>query len=125
MSGGGCALSIENRSTGTILNNILEAEVYTVNIYGPIVYVEFSGNHILRSGGLFVRTIWFPGTEGDVILNFEDNYWGVGSSNPIAEGIWDMNDDPEIHAIVDFEPFSSEALPAEPTGWGDLKALYR
>ena len=84
-----------------------------------------SGNHILCSGGQFVRTEWFPGTEGDVILAFEDNYWGVGSANPIAEGIWDMNDDPEIHAIVDFEPFSSEPLPTEPTGWGDLKSMYR
>jgi len=37
----------------------------------------------------------------------------------------DGYDDPSIHAIVDFAPFSGQPLPSEQKSWGEVKNLYR
>ena len=60
-----------------------------------------------------------------VHLDLRNNYWGIASRDSIAALIWDGNDDSNIHAFVDFEPFSTTPLPTEKKSLGGVKGLYR
>jgi len=86
--------------------------------------VDLHKNHILYDGGYLVRAGSFVNPP-DVILNFQNNYWGIADRDSIAELIYDGHDDPSVHAFVDFDPFSTTPLPAEQKSLGSVKNLYR
>jgi len=59
------------------------------------------------------------------ILDLSNNYWGTTDTGLIDDWIWDGNDDPEVHAFVDYEPFAGQPIPTEQRTWGEVKNLYR
>lgn len=60
-----------------------------------------------------------------VIHDLTNNYWGSSNIADIQAWVIDKTDDPSIAATVLYQPFSGQAVPTEPTSWGDLKALFR
>ena len=53
------------------------------------------------------------------------NWWGVADADSIADLIHDGNDDPGIHAFVQYLPFAEGAVPNEAMTWSGLKNLFR
>jgi hypothetical protein len=85
---------------------------------------SFNNNHIFRNGGrlIYLDVYYQP---PDVYLDLSDNYWGMTEADSIAQYILDGNDDPSIHAFVNFEPFSAVPIGTEQKSWGGVKELYR
>jgi hypothetical protein len=86
--------------------------------------IDLHGNHIFNAGGhtILLETFLDP---PDVILDLTGNYWGTSEADSIDKWIWDGNDDPTIHAFVDFEPFSPVPIATAQKSWGGVKQLYR
>lgn len=85
---------------------------------------DFHGNHILNSGGRSVRLTAFL-EDPPYIIDLSGNYWGTTIVDSISSWIWDGHDDPDIHAFVEFEPFSPVPLPSEQKSMGDVKRMFR
>jgi len=86
--------------------------------------VDLHGNHILNTGA---SSVWLEAYLSDPVvqLDLTGNYWGTADSTTIAGWIHDGNDDPSIHAFVQYEPFSAVPLPTEKKSLGGVKGLYR
>ncbi|MBC8425380.1 right-handed parallel beta-helix repeat-containing protein [bacterium] len=84
----------------------------------------FNGNHIFRTDGSYIELDCYISQPHD-ILDFTGNYWGTTSADSISAAIWDGHDDPEIHAYVDFTPFSPTPVAGERKSWSDLKSMFR
>jgi hypothetical protein len=83
---------------------------------------NFHGNHILKGDGWLVLTgtyFYEP-----YRIDLEDNFWGLTDAPAIAAAIKDGNDDPGIHAFVDFEPFEMGPIPTDEQSFGELKARF-
>jgi flagellar hook assembly protein FlgD len=67
----------------------------------PVVHQS----NIYNNGIFDVYTEAFNPGGASVILNFEDNWWGTGNLQLIADRIWDFNDTgTNSEPIIDFEP---------------------
>jgi hypothetical protein len=97
-------------------------EVHPMTPYSSTA--TFNDNHIFRGGGrrVYLEMYFQP---PDVYLDLSDNYWGVTEADSIASHILDGNDDPAIHAFVNFQPFSAVPIGTEQKSWGGVKILYR
>lgn len=80
-------------------------------------------SHILADGGLAVKCRHL--IDDTWTIDLRNNWWGVADASTIADLIHDGTDDPEIPAIVLFEPFADGEVPNESMSWGTLKNLYR
>ena len=80
-------------------------------------------SHILADGGLAVKCRHL--IDDTWTIDLRNNWWGVADASTIAGLIHDGTDDPEIPAIVLFEPFADGEVPNESMSWGTLKNLYR
>ncbi len=71
-----------------------------------------------------ISTLGYPdGTSAT--LDFGNNYWFEnGTPAALDSLIYDGNDDPNIHVIVNYEPIRTSSVPTETESLGDLKALY-
>jgi hypothetical protein len=87
-------------------------------------HVAMHHNHIMKNGGYSVQVMDYQSPPSRM-LDFTDNYWGTAESDSISSWIWDGNDNPNIHAIVDYEPFSPIPLPSEKKSMGDIKRMFR
>ena len=119
----GTTLSIGTWSNATILDNVIEGGGYlTMELSSSAV--TLNRNHFLHIGQ---RTVALQGYvyEPTAHLDFTNNYWGTSNPDSIEAWIWDGNDDPYIHAIIDYEPFYSQPIPTEKKGVGDIKAMFR
>ena len=105
--------------TDTILTG---GGIATVRIANGSVVMHH--NHIMKNAGYSVLVADYQSPPSRV-LDFTDNYWGTAESDSISSWIWDGNDDPSIHAIVDYEPFSPVPLPSEKKSMGDIKRMFR
>ena len=122
----GCQVSIDVSGFGARVTgerNILRGGSYAT-VWVNTGRVELHNNHILYDGGHLVRAGAFVNPP-DVTLDLQNNYWGIADRDSIAGLIYDGNDDPNVHAFVDFEPYSITPLPAEQKSLGSVKNLYR
>lgn len=73
---------------------------------------------------LIVSTYDYP--EGNsATIDMGGNYWSEHSNAAALDSlIYDGNDDPNIHVIVNYEPIRMESMPAEKKSLGGLKALF-
>ncbi len=85
--------------------------------------VSLNGNHILKSGDWAVFLEYFFNEQ--IEQDLTGNYWGTTDSDSISSWIWDFNDDPSIHSVVNFEPIADEPLPADQKSFGSVKAMFR
>ncbi len=71
-----------------------------------------------------VSTLGYPdGTSAT--LDFGNNYWFDNSNAAALDSlIYDGNDDPNIHVIVNYEPIRTSSVPTEKESLGELKALF-
>lgn len=112
-------------------NTVVEAygNIFEQNELGNIRLSEAtlvgSGNHILPGFGVeSVRLEDY--TEGNTAtIDLRNNWWGWPDSTAIPAMIWDGNDDPSIHATVQYMPNLTGPVPTEKTSLGGLKALFR
>jgi hypothetical protein len=84
---------------------------------------ELHFNDIVPASGYAVRAESYLGAA--YVLDLTDNYWGVETAVEISALILDGNDDPAVHAIVDFEPFSIHSVPNTESSFGSLKSRFR
>jgi hypothetical protein len=75
-------------------------------------------------GVSLVRTYGYPeGNTATIDLGY--NYWYENSNSAALDSlIYDGNDDPNIHVIVNYEPIRTESVPVKKKSLGDLKALF-
>jgi len=120
---GACALKTDDGGHVEGIGNIFSGGTFST-IFVSAGSLSLQGNHILNNGGqsVFLEYFWNP---PNVHLDLTGNYWGTEDAGVIAEWITDFNDDPSIHAIVDFEPFSDQPQPTDLKSWGEVKNLYR
>jgi hypothetical protein len=57
--------------------------------------------------------------------DFTGNYWGTADAGIIADNIYDLNDDINVRAIIDFNPFAEQPVPVESSSMGEFKAQFR
>jgi nitrous oxidase accessory protein NosD len=57
--------------------------------------------------------------------DFTGNYWGTADAGIIADNIYDLNDDINVRAIIDFNPFAEQPVPAQSSSIGELKSQFR
>jgi hypothetical protein len=86
----------------------------------------FSGNDIYDNG----TNVSAPLIVGD--LDVSGNWWGSVDPDSIAAGLWDCNDDANIHCCLIALPWCTVPTPdCHPAGisvdvsWGTIKTLYR
>lgn len=122
----GCQASIHVSGFGARVTgerNILRGGSYAT-VLVETGMVELHNNHIFYDGRYLVQAEAFVNPP-DVTLDLQNNYWGIADSDSIAGLIYDGNDDPNVHAFVDFEPYSITPLPAQHRSLGSVKNLYR
>ena len=118
------SIYVDSGSQVTATGNVFTGGQGLATIYvSTASTVQLNGNHILKDGTLAVELRWFFNSL--VTQDMTNNYWGTTDVDSIASWIQDVNDDPAIHSIVDFEPIAEEPLPTERSSWGSLKALFR
>jgi hypothetical protein len=103
-------------------NVIPAGEGERIRICNTLFY--FNGNNISRTDSPYIRLDCFMSLPHD-ILDFTGNYWGTTNADSISANIIDGNDEPEIHAFVDFLPFSDVPVSNTKKSWGDLKSMFR
>ena len=88
-------------------------------------HIVMSNSHILRAEGYAVKLgcAYSPDYQWD--LDLRNNYWGTTEPDSIAAWIWDGNDDPSIHAIVEFDPVTAIEPIGEQRSLGDVKRMFR
>lgn len=86
--------------------------------------VGLQGNRILRGDGELVHLAYYTQTPPRT-LDMRYNDWGTTDAAEIATWIWDGHDDPEIQAIVLYEPFVGQPQGTVQASWGEVKASYR
>ena len=145
MAGSGITV-MENRSVVTIAGNVLRDNLIVQIDINSFATVDMHRNKLLDSSlyGIWIRS---PSTvhinENDLIspqgylayltghlafeivhYDFTNNYWGTIDPQEIADRIWDNHDFISTRAIIDFEPFAEEPVPAKSTSFGELKASF-
>ena len=59
-----------------------------------------------------------------VTIDLTGNYWGTADADSIEALILDGNDDPSVHAFVEYEPFEPQSVPNAKQSVGGLKSLF-
>ena len=102
-------------------NNLQSAGAYTIG--GNNFSASFHGNHILKGTVGLIELHFYH--LADMGLDFTNNWWGIADADSIADWIHDGSDDPDIQALVRYEPFADGPVSTEQKGFGDMKRLFR
>ena len=91
-------------------------------ISGSRVSIERS--HILKGEGY---AVWLGAYVNPPTIELEmgGNYWGTTSADSLDAWIWDGNDDPSVHATVNYRPFSPVPISNERRSLGAVKSFFR
>jgi len=102
----------------------------------PTVYANFDlgfeasliahDNHIRVGDGLDYIIVPFGYPEGNTAtIDLGGNYWFEHSTPAQLDAlIYDGNDHPDLHVIVNYDPIRTEPVPAEKPSFGGLKSMY-
>lgn len=71
-----------------------------------------------------VYLTYYSGSEPEVTIPAENNWWGTDDQEAIEDSIWDKADNNALNGVVDYDPWLS-AQPAEAASWGGIKALFK
>lgn len=118
-------LVVWGSSNVELYGNIVDGtEEGSINLgYGASVVG--SGNHILNIGSPHSVVLAGYAPDNAASIDLRNNWWGLPDSTAIPAMIWDGNDDPSIHAVVEYLPIAPGPVPEEKTSLGGLKALFR
>lgn len=108
-------------------NNVLHgsSDSTPTIVVGHDGWVHGSGNHILKSeAAQYTVYLQFMST-GDNDCDLRNNFWGTDDADELSAWIWDVEDDPGLHARVLFDPYSSVPLSTEKKSMGLLKSMFR
>jgi hypothetical protein len=88
--------------------------------------VEFRENTFSPASSSYAIVLdTYPVDPNCEILDLSGNYWTTTEPDSIAELIWDGDDDPGNHAVVQYEPFLDGPVPVRHSTLGQLKAQFR
>ena len=108
-------------------NDFSAPTAYNFGLYDA-ASLDAHDNHIYRSSGMIqyiVMTVNYP-AQYESTVDMGSNYWFEdGTPAQLDSLIWDGNDDPAIHVIVNYDPIRTEPVPTEKKSFGGFKALYR
>lgn len=86
-----------------------------------------ASNPVINNNNIHDNTNWnlfvtnFPPPA--VTIDAENNWWGTDDEATIVSLINDSNDNPAIHATVDFDPWQG-GMPVKRMTWGEAKGMY-
>jgi len=101
---------ISGNRFGIFIDNTLDQDVPTINYCN--IYDNSSRN---------LRVMNFPAPL--TWINCENNWWGTDVESEIQLSISDNYDNPDLYAIVEYDPWLHE-VPVEESSWGRVKALF-
>ncbi|MBU0741637.1 right-handed parallel beta-helix repeat-containing protein [bacterium] len=90
-------------------------------IHGNASDPVINTNNIHDNSSWSVYVTGFP--EPAVTIDAQNNWWGTTDGAEIALDIKDSNDDPDLYATIDFDPWLG-AMSTVEMSWGGVKALY-
>ncbi|MBU2500860.1 right-handed parallel beta-helix repeat-containing protein [bacterium] len=124
ISGGWAAVAAAN---GILLasQSVFVGGIYTTLYFESSLATAISDCHIFK--GTASNSVWCVQSldAGQIQHDLRNNFWDTDDPSVIESLILDVNDDPNIHAEVLFEPFVGGPIGEEKTTWGDLKAMWR
>jgi hypothetical protein len=123
MTGGTEQIVVDSSSHISGTQNTLNGGSYATVEFNGNCTADFHGNDILKRGGWLVYADTYLGAA--FTIDLQNNYWGLTDAAAIAAAIRDGNDDPSIHAVVEFEPFAGGTVPTAQLSIGELKARYQ
>ncbi len=71
-----------------------------------------------------VYLTFYSGSEPEVTITAENNWWGSDDEEEIGASIYDKADNGAVNGVVDYDPWLP-AQPVEDSSWGMIKALFR
>jgi hypothetical protein len=71
-----------------------------------------------------VYLIDYSGSEPEVTITAEGNWWGSAEESAIRASIYDKDDNIGVNGVVDYDPWLGDQ-PIEERSWGRIKALFR
>lgn len=107
-------------------DNILSSDTTIVLLGMPNVVWDCRDNHFLRTG----PDAWYSQPMDLVYggepleLDFSENYWGTTDPEEVAAWIFDGNDDPAYHYVIDFLPMA-DVVAVESRTFSEVKSLFR
>lgn len=121
LSGGGYAIQTTNNSRLVGSGNVLAGARYAT-LYMSGSSATFNNNEIGHGIGYSVHIPEYAAAP-PLPVDMTRNYWGTTEVDSVAAWILDGNDDPDIRAVVLFEPIL-ERVANEHQSWGGAKSLY-
>jgi hypothetical protein len=125
--GSGNIASLRSQSNVVIERSVIDGSALQASFRA-----SFSGSMLVQACDvqgtpgvpLIVSTYDYP--EGNsATIDMGGNYWSEHSNAAALDSlIYDGNDDPNIHVIVNYEPIRTESMPAEKKSLGGIKALF-
>jgi hypothetical protein len=123
VNGGDVGVHVGSGSTLTGTALVVEQTLNAaVTVDGGSV-VTLHGSHVLPASGRAVSCFGYSGALAT--LDFTDNWWGVTEPTAIEGLVWDVNDDPDVHCLIDYDPSAGAPMGTAAVNWGDLKASFR
>jgi hypothetical protein len=113
-------------SSGSVVNGsnvIIEGTSVAALFVAAEARVTLRNSHLLPASGLGVLAIAYTGIP--VVLDLSGNYWGTTDTAIIDGMISDGNDDPAVHATVQYLPIANGPVPTDATSWGSVKSMFR
>lgn len=127
LRGGYAGLIVDDPGTSAqVEGNLIEDQDFGCILVRLGANVIATGNDFRRpaQGGYLVYCSEFRAPGVPVAISMENNYWGYQYADLISRYIWDLNDDPDLNVLIDFDPFAGASVPANGESWGSLKALF-
>lgn len=129
-SGGSVNLSVDG--TGCFVeaydNLFWKPEGSNIALYSYGSLLAYN-NDIYREtlGSPWLLRTYFYDEPSDAYIDVRNNYWGPLDSTEhfLNLRILDGNDDPDLHIIVEYDPFSTVPLETEKESLGGFKAMFR
>jgi len=126
--GGSTSINVADKGTLVEVSGCVmrDASFATISANGH-ASVRMSGCDIYPASPLqyLVYTFSYINESLDYEIDLGGNYWGGIPEFNMDRFIWDGNDDPDNHVIVNYLPMEGESVPTENTSWGSVKAMFR
>jgi hypothetical protein len=121
----GWGYGIYSGSSHYLRNNVIMGTTGLIGLQCPSCDVDIRDNVFLRTGpeAWYIRPSNTPYSGDMVHVDFTHNSWGTDDPAEVAAWIYDYNDNPDYHFIVDYLPMNG-VVATEAHSWSLIKSLF-